>query len=111
MLRPAKDGRPFSVFCATPEIPSAAIRHFARMAGARVRTTRDAAVDVRRGMVAITAGEGGTYDLDVDEGEWFDLVSGKSVGKGPHLLVEMPPQSTRIFLDAPSMERYRKGSR
>ena len=112
VLRPAKDGRAFSVFCATPSIPSSAIRHFAGMAGATVRCSRDAGVDIRPGMAAITVAEGGVYDLNVDgDGEWFDMISGKSAGQGPRLLLDMAPQSTRILLDARTMERYREGKR
>ena len=110
VFRPAKDGKAFSVFCGTPSIPSSGIRHFAQMAGAKVRCSRDAAVDIRPGMAAITVGEGGLYDLNVDgDGEWFDMITGKSAGRAPRLHLDMAPQSTRILLDSATMARYRRG--
>ena len=110
VLRPAKAGRAMGVFCGPVDLPPEAIRALARLAGADVRVSRNAGVDIRGGFASITAAEAGPYDLKVNgEKDWFDAVSGEPVGKGPVLRLEFQGPDTRVFVDETVWSRYRKG--
>ena len=109
VLRPARDGRAMSVFCGLVDLPPEAIRALARLAGADVRVSRTAGVDLRGGFASITVAEAGPYDLKVNgEKTWYDAVSGESVGRGPVLNLTLQGQDTRVFVDETVWSRYRK---
>ena len=109
VLRPAKDGKAMSVFCGPVDLPPEAIRALARLAGADVRVSRTAGVDIRGGFASITVAEPGPYDLKVNgEKTWYDAVSGEPVGKGPALRLEFQGPDTRVFVDETVWSRYRK---
>ena len=110
VLRPAKDGRAMSVFCGLVDLPPEAIRAIARLAGVDVRVSRNAGIDVRGGFASITVAEPGPYDIKVNgEKEWFDAVTGKSVGNGPVLFLNLEAGDTKVMIDEAVMDRYRKG--
>ena len=95
VLRPGRDGRPFSVFCGAVDLPAATIRAFARKAGAHVYCSRNAGIHKGRDFVAVTAGEGGLYDLNVGGAEeWFDAYTGRPIGRGPQLKLNLKPAET-----------------
>ena len=58
-----------------------------------------------RDFVAVTAGEGGLYDLNVGGAEeWFDAYTGRPIGRGPQLKLNLKPAETftacrKILLD------------
>jgi len=100
VLRPAKDGKPLRVFCGPVALPPEAVRALARLAGADVRVSRNAGVDVRGGFAAVTADEAGLYDLKVNgEREWFEAVSGASAGRGPVLILDLKQAEARVLVD------------
>ena len=110
VLRPAKDGRALSVFCGLVDLPPEGIRAIARLAGADVRVSRNAGVDVRGGFASVTAAEPGLYDLKVNgEREWFDAVTGRSVGRGPELDLRLGAGETKVLIDEDVLARDRKG--
>lgn len=92
VLRPGRDGKAFSVFCGPVDLPAAVIRALARKAGANVYSSRNAGIHKGRDFIAVTANEGGLYDLNVGgEEEWFDAYTGKSAGHGPQLKLNLSP--------------------
>lgn len=95
VLRPGRDGKPFSVFCGTIDMPASMIRAFARKAGAHVYSSRNAGIHKGRDFVAITANEPGLYDLNVGgEEEWFDAETGELLGTGPQLKLNLKAAET-----------------
>ena len=108
VLRPGKAGKPFSVFCGPVDLPSSVIRAFARKAGAHVYTSRNAGIHKGRDFVAVTANEGGLYDLEVGgEEEWFDADTGRSVGRGPRLQLDLAPAETFTACKKSLLEKIR----
>ena len=90
VLRPGKNGKAFSVFCGTVDIPASVVRALARKAGANIYCSRDAGIHKGRDFVAITANQPGLYDLNVGgSAEWFDADTGKSLGFGPQLKLNL----------------------
>lgn len=105
VFRPAKNGKPFSVFCGAVDLPSSVIRAYARKAGAHIYSSRNAGIHKGKDFTAITASEEGLYDLNVDgKEEWFDAYTGKSLGFGPQLKLNLDKGETvvacrKAFLD------------
>ena len=84
------------------------IRAFARKAGAHVYTSRNAGIHKGRDFVAVTANEGGLYDLEVGgEEEWFDADTGRSVGRGPRLQLDLAPAETFTACKKSLLEKIR----
>ncbi|MBQ9776410.1 MAG: hypothetical protein IJW17_10300 [Lentisphaeria bacterium] len=108
VLRPGKNGKPFSVFCGTVDIPAAVIRALADKAGAKVYCSRDAAIHKGRNFVAISGNEKGVYNLNVGGNEeWFHAETGKSLGHGPELLLHLTKGETVIACKKQLMDKLR----
>ncbi|MBO5307256.1 MAG: hypothetical protein J6C40_04565, partial [Lentisphaeria bacterium] len=70
--------------------PAPVVRALARKAGANIYCSRDAGIHKGRDFVAITANQPGLYDLNVGgSAEWFDADTGKSLGFGPQLKLNL----------------------
>ncbi len=108
VLRPGRNGKPFSVFCGAVDLPSATIRTLARKAGAAVCTSRNAGIHKGRDFVAITANEGGLYDLNVGgTEEYFNAFTGESLGFGPQLKCNLEPAETLIACRKSLLDKIR----
>ena len=71
-----------------------------------MRVSRNAGIDVRGGFASITVAEPGPYDIKVNgEKEWFDAVTGKSVGNGPVLFLNLEAGDTKVMIDEAVMDR------
>lgn len=108
VLRPGKDGKPFSVFCGAVDIPASVIRALARKAGANIYCSRNAGIHKGRDFVAITANEPGLYDLNVGgTEEWFNADSGESLGFGPQLKLNLKWAETLIACKKSMLDKIR----
>ncbi len=98
VLRPAGNGRAFSVFCGTVDIPSSFIRALARQAGAHIYSSRNAGIHVNENICAITASEPGYYDLDCGGNEtWVNALTREEAGNGPVLHLPMKQNETIVL--------------
>lgn len=95
VLRPGKHP---NIFCGTTTVPVELCRYLARLAGVHLYTEQNAGVFANQDFLAVYAPEDGLFQVDTGfSAEYRDALSGRTLGKGPHLKLQMKKGETVVF--------------
>ncbi|MBQ9774414.1 MAG: beta-galactosidase [Lentisphaeria bacterium] len=87
VMRP---GKKISVFCGTTTVPTELIRYLAGQAGVHLYTEQDACVYSNGDFIAVYAPYDGEFSVNTGaRAEYMDKLSGKRLGGGPLLKIQM----------------------